>query len=125
MRKVFVLVCVALLFGSSLSWAQSASSSSGLESSEPFVDSHVYSVPGTLLNEWRAESIAQAQAFAKASEALARSKDSFATASNELTESRISFAEYKRKMCITMMLECGACVLAGTALGYVLAQGVR
>jgi hypothetical protein len=125
MRKVFVLACVLLLCGSSLSWAQSVSSSSGLESSEPFVDSYVYSVPGTLLNAWRVESIAQARDFAKASEALANANRSFATVSNDLSELRISFALYKRKMCIAMALEAGAAFLAGSALGYALAQGVR
>jgi hypothetical protein len=75
-RRSFGFLAVLLV---ALACMPLSAESSSLASTEPFVDSVIYPVPGTLLNLWRTASILQDEALLKADEALQKSQESFKT----------------------------------------------
>lgn len=96
MRK---LVCAfGFLLLSAVLWSPqlSAQSDGGLLSLPPFVDSEVYELPGTVLNEWLKESKTQQEALLEAKRASENAEAQSNEALKAVNASLTSFDAYRK-----------------------------
>lgn len=96
MRK---LVCAfGFLLLSAVLWSPqlSAQEGGGLLSLPPFVDSEIYELPGTVLNEWLKESKTQQEALLEAKRASESAEAQSNEALKAVNASLISFDAYRQ-----------------------------